>query len=199
MPVQAGGSGYSAAIGSAKASFFDSNAILKLMDRTTAKALSKYGAFVRQRARTSIRYRKKSAPAGSPPSAHRSMKRTKTNRKGETKTQQVSPLRDLLYFSYDREAKSVIIGPVLADQSKGPHRRPKSGTVPKTLEEGGPITVQEILRRGKWSRIDLFTRRQIAGLPSRMRTERIGKHPFMAPADAAERPKLMGFFKENAL
>jgi hypothetical protein len=225
MPLahESGRSGYGSAVQSAKGNFFDADAVLKLMGRTTRKALSKYGAFVRRRAQTSIRYRDKPAAAGQPPSAHRSMTRTKTNRKtGATKKQQVSPLRELIFFSWVPETNGVVIGPVLAPQNRrGRDGRPTSGTVPSTLEEGGSITVEEVLIKGhmvragtrgangrfqaagmvpdKWVRTSIVDRRRLAGLPTRLRAVMVRRHAFMAPADAAERPQLMQFFPEASL
>jgi hypothetical protein len=93
----------------AKKLFFDKAPVLKAMDAKTRAALSKAGAFIRQRARTSMRRRKTVAPQGQPPSAH------------------AGQLRDLLYFAYDPATRSVVVGP----QKFG------KGTVPRVLEEGG--------------------------------------------------------------
>ena len=162
-----------------KQAFFDPSKVIKGMDRASARALSKFGAFVRTRARTSIRYRKDAAAPGQPPSAHKSGMRTKTNRKtGVTKRQPSSPLRDNIYFYYDRETKSVIIGPTLTTGQSARGGRPQGKTVPETLEKGGRV----VLPRGR------------AG---RTRTVTVREHPFMHPAEAAERPKLVGFFQNS--
>ena len=57
-------------ITAAQGGFFDRDAVLKATDKAQRMALSKFGAFVRTRARSSIRKRKGVAPAGSPPSSH---------------------------------------------------------------------------------------------------------------------------------
>jgi hypothetical protein len=98
----------------AKAGFFDKQAVLKNMDAKTASALGRFGAFVRQRARSSIRARKKVSQPGSPPSSHE------------------GGLRRLLFFAYDAKAKSVVIGPT-------PYRE---GKAPAALEEGGQIVAR---------------------------------------------------------
>jgi hypothetical protein len=94
----------------AKAAFFDRDAIKKAADRGTRRALSKFGAFVRTRARSSIRKRKAISKPGAPPSSH-----TGTLRKG-------------ILFGYDAARKSVVIGPVLLGSQNG---------APERLEEGG--------------------------------------------------------------
>jgi hypothetical protein len=94
----------------AKQNFFDRKAVLSRLDKGVKQALSKFGAFVRRRAQTSIRKRKGVSAPGSPPSSH------------------VGTLKKLIFFSYDPGRKSVVIGPVL-----------KSGSsdAPKLLEHGG--------------------------------------------------------------
>lgn len=85
----------------AKKFFFDRQKIIKLMDAATRKSLSKGGAFIRRRAQTSMKYRKKgkaSAP-GTQPYAHKGGR---------------GPLlRKFLYFGYDPGPQSVVIGPAV--------------------------------------------------------------------------------------
>jgi len=95
-----------------KAAFFDSLAVLKRLDKGKKKCLSKMGAFVRQRARSSIRSRRAVSAPGSPPSSHE------------------GSMRRLLFFAYDESTGSVVVGPV-------PFRR---GTAPGLLEYGGTST-----------------------------------------------------------
>lgn len=94
----------------AKKSFFDRKAVIDAADRATKAALSKFGAFVRRRAQTSIKKRKAVSPPGSPPSGH------------------TGTLRRLIFFAFDPGRKSVVIGPVL--NKSGP-------SAPKALEHGG--------------------------------------------------------------
>ena len=96
----------------AKAGFFDRAAVMNTTTKAERKVLSRFGAFVRQRARTSMKRRKDPAPPGQPPSAH------------------VGLLRQHLYFAWDGLRRSVVIGPVLLNQ--------KQGDVPPLLEYGGP-------------------------------------------------------------
>jgi hypothetical protein len=94
----------------AKAGFFDREKVLGSLDRATRKVLSRFGAFVRTRARTSIRRRKGTSPAGRPPYSH------------------VGLLRNLIFFAYDFDKRAVVIGPVLINSPTG---------APENLEYGG--------------------------------------------------------------
>jgi len=155
--------------------FFDTKRVERGMDAATKSALTRFGAFVRQRAKTSIRrapkgqkarvtgikagrfearYRKGllsgviSAP-GKPPLSHE------------------GSLRRLIYFGYDRDRRSVVAGPT-------PFRR---GDAPALLEYGGQVT-RTIVRKSK--RTGRMTRRTMR-MTYRPR-------PFMGPAFLAELP-----------
>ena len=104
--------------------FFDSKAVLGKVDRTTRKVLSKFGAFVRRTAKSSIRKRKRSAPPGRPPSSHTGM------------------LKKFIWFGYDPARKSVVIGPQRLSQNN-------RGQAPSLLEHGGTTV---LLRYGKRKR-----------------------------------------------
>jgi hypothetical protein len=93
--------------------FFDKASVNNAVEKPQADILSKAGAFIRQRAYTSIRRRKKTASPGSPPSSHTDL------------------LRKLIFFGYDSATKSVVIGPKLFKTPKG------SLTAPQALEFGG--------------------------------------------------------------
>ncbi|MGL5097509.1 MAG: hypothetical protein ACRDD1_18120 [Planctomycetia bacterium] len=82
------------------------------MDAGVKRAFSKYGAYVRQTAKTSMKKRKGASAPGTPPNAH----------KGD--------LRKLIFFAYDPKMKTVIVGPTLFRASGLP-------TVPETNEKGG--------------------------------------------------------------
>lgn len=92
--------------------FFDRAAVERAVDNGTRRALSRFGSFVRQRARTSIRKRKATSKPGSPPSSHE------------------GSLRRLILFAYDPSRKSVVIGAT-------PFKR---GEAPALLEYGGTVT-----------------------------------------------------------
>lgn len=99
-----------------QAAFFDKAGVIDAVDAGTRSAFSKYGAYVRTRAKSSIRKRKTSAPPGSPPSSH------------------AGDLKRLIFFAYDANTKSVVVGPVAF----------RKGEAPRLLEHGGTAT-----RRGK--------------------------------------------------
>lgn len=181
-------------IESFRRSFFDSEAILRAMDRATAKALSRFGAFVRQRARTSIRYRQAPSASGQPPSAHRTMRRAKTShRTGVTKVQTVSPLREFIFFAFERATETVVIGPALLNGA----RRNRSQTVPETLEYGGAMTVTEILRGHQWRQVFANLAAAPRGRPTRQRAVAIADRPFMIPAFQTELPQLTSIFADS--
>lgn len=134
---------------SAKAMFFDRHAVISKMDTATRKVLSKFGAFVRRSAKSSIRKRKKPAPPGSPPSSHTGL------------------LKKFIFFGYDPDARSVVIGPTRLNQ-KG------RGEAPPILEYGGKAT---LVRRGKKKRTTYKAR------------------PYMQPAFEKEQPQLPALWR----
>jgi hypothetical protein len=118
-----------------KAAFFDSPKIMRSVDTATRRALSKFAAFVRTRARTSLKYGDKPSAPVSPPTIHKTMVRTKTSKKtGVTKTQSVSPLREFIFFAYEAARQSVVIGPAKLN---------KIGDAPKALEYGGTSMIMD--------------------------------------------------------
>jgi len=101
--------------------FFDTKAVRSKLDATTRRVLSKFGAFVRRTARSSIRKRKRISEPGSPPSSHSGL------------------LKKFIFFGYDPAQRSVVIGPERLSQ-KG------RGEAPHLLEYGGTHAVE---RKGK--------------------------------------------------
>lgn len=151
-------------IADSRKNFFDRQAVLQYVDQKTRRVLSRFGAYVRQRAITSMvghtirKITKKtkfsnvagvSAP-GRPPSVHE------------------GGLVRYLYFAFDREQKSVVIGPALY--------KPREYVVPKVLEEGGRVSART--RDGK-----------ITVMKYRPR-------PFMLPAFQAELPMAAKGYQE---
>jgi hypothetical protein len=130
-----------------KAAFFDTDAVMRAVKAAERKVLSKMGAFIRTRARSSIRKRKATSAPGQPPSSHE------------------GSLKRLIFFAYDAQRNSVVIGPVQF----------KQGTAPKLLEFGGETT-----------------RRYKSGAMRRMKYH---ARPFMAPAGKAEAPKFQELLK----
>jgi hypothetical protein len=102
-----------------RSGFFDASGIVKRVAAAKRKAFGKAGAFVRQRAKTSIKKKKKgTSPAGSPPYSHAGQLR-------------------LIFFSWDAKAESVVVGPILFAATRGP----KQGA--KLQEHGGEATYQD--------------------------------------------------------
>lgn len=165
-----------------KQSFFDRMAVINRVEAAKLRVLSKFGAFVRRRAQTSLRKRKAVSKPGEPPSSHTGI------------------LRRFIFFSYDHATGGVVIGPMKTNQVFfDKHRRPVTGTVPQVLEYGGSITILEWQRfpGGPWERADLRSRRRLAERPLRYRTANIAARPFMRPALAAERPKFSELFRNQ--
>jgi len=130
-----------------KQMFFDSKAVTGAVDRATRRVFSRFGAFVRRGARSSIRKRKRISAPGEPPSSHTGL------------------LRRFIFFGYDRQRRSVVIGPQRLNQ--------KIGDAPQALEHGGTSTIVEGLRGHR-----------------RKRRVRMKARPYMGPAFEKEQPKL---------
>lgn len=81
--------------------FFDRKSVLDAVDKAEAKNLSKFGAYVRTRSRSSIRKRKKQADPGKPPSSHQ------------------GNLKRLIFFQYSKQAGEVVIGPAVFGRHLG--------------------------------------------------------------------------------
>jgi hypothetical protein len=102
---------------SAQAGFFDRDVVQRAVSKGERRVLSKFGAFVRQRAKTSIRTNKGISRPGAPPYSH------------------VGLLKRFIFFAYDLERRSVVIGPTLLGKS--------THSVPQLLEYGGEVTRKE--------------------------------------------------------
>lgn len=161
-------------INAAKTQFFD-RPVVNAVDRATVRALSRFGAYVRTAARGLIRSGKKPSRPGKPP------------------RNQTGTLKKFLFFVFDKSRRSVVIGPAKTNQV---------GTAPESLESGGPVTILESLNpySGKWRRKDMRFRRTDNGgqatWETRKRTVQIEARPFMGPAYAKEKPKLMGLWRD---
>lgn len=174
-----------------KGAFFDAKPVKRAVDKTTRRVLSRFGAYVRTRARQSIRKRKKPSAPGQPPSSH------------------TGTLKRLILFAYEAARKNLIAGPLLAETG-GPHK-PAGATVPEVLEYGGSILISEFQRdhtpasrrilesqgvdpdawirvRKRWpSRTKARRRRSVA----------IAARPTMRLAFEAERPKLPSMWADS--
>ena len=130
--------------------FFDTKTVRRRINATTRRVLSRFGAFVRRTAKSSIRKRKKPSQPGSPPSSHTGL------------------LKRLIFFGYEPNRKSVVIGPVRLSR--------KVGDAPETLEHGG---MSAVLKRGKKKRT------------------RIAKRSYMGPAMDREKPQLPKMWRDS--
>lgn len=180
--------------------FFDDAQVMAAVAKKERQALSKFGAFVRTRSRSSLRYIGKRAAArnevsapGKPPFLHRS------------KSGGDSPLKALLFFAYDHAEKSVVIGPaVFPSRAKS---QPTGGTIPGTLEKGGTVTVVKRIpvksgaRQASPRQKEAFLRKVKDGsitvqrkFTEKRESKNYAARPFMAPALKAEIPNFLPLF-----
>jgi len=159
-----------------KAGFFDSERIKKAVPKAQRKVLSRFGAFVRTRSRTSIRKRKGTSVPGGPPYSKTGL------------------LKRFIYFAYDLQARSVVIGPQRLSSVKDPD-------APNRIEYGGSVRAQsrEIWVNGQAER-DSKTGRFRPG--SKKKIVITGQmtyqpRPFMTPALKAELPGLPGMWRDS--
>jgi hypothetical protein len=103
--------------------------VLARVDPATRKNNSRWGAYARQQARSSLHYGTGTSAAGQPPTVHRTMLRAKTSKAGVRRLQAVSPYREFILFAWDESSRSVVVGPVRLPD--------KRGDAPAALEHGG--------------------------------------------------------------
>lgn len=142
-----------------KVAFFDRQAVLSVIGKAKTKNLSKAGSYVRRSARSSLRRRRASSLPGEPPSVH-------------TK-HPVATLKNI-WFVFDRQSRSVIVGPVkLRTSSLTSSNR---ATVPELMEKGGTAVVvkSKVRRRARYE-----------------------PRPFMGPALKRELPKFEGLWAKS--
>jgi len=125
-------------IDNVKGLFFDSKKVMRSADRATRRVLSRFGAYVRRSAKSSIRKRKRVSAPGQPPSSHTGL------------------LKKFIFFAYDPDEKNVVIGPVRLSR--------KPGQAPEALEHGGQTTIsRRRWRRGR--RVTVTQKTRIAARP----------------------------------
>lgn len=166
---------------SARQFFFDRQVVLDRVQAGTRRALSRAGAFVRRRARSRLRRRKRVSRPGESPSVHAQ--------------DRIATLRNIL-FAWGPGSPSVVIGPVALHHVQST-RLPDGtaavrGTVPELLEFGGTARLFEwdLTGRGDWTRADrratrTFSRWQQQGIlfqRTRVRVASYAPRPFMGPA-----------------
>lgn len=188
-----------------KKNFFGT-AATDILSKEEKRALGRMGAYTRTIARNSLKYKDGPAAAGQPPHVHRLITRVRLKKKtGEVKEQQVSPLKELLFFAYDRSSKSTVVGPVLFNSSR--KSQPVGDTVPGLLERGGRMTmvstkrVKVTGRKVSERQKAAFVRKLKDGTLTRpvrevvVRTAKaVQPHPFMKPAMVKALPKFPDLF-----
>lgn len=151
--------------------FFDSPAVIKRLTEAERRAMSRIGAFIRRRSRTSLRRRKSVSAPGSTPSVH-----SRSN---------VATLKNIL-FAYEASKHRVIVGPVKLNQVNSTDNGRL--TVPEIHEFGATVRIHEMRFRGNgsrdpspWFRRDM--RRSIRPWQeARVRNATYPKRPTMGPA-----------------
>lgn len=131
--------------------FFDRAAVINDVDKTARRALAGFGGLTRTISRRSIRKRKTISAPGKPP------------------TSQTGLLKRFIFFSFDPQSRSVVIGPAALQRVEG------GGDGPSLLEFGGKRTSGQ---RGK----QVFRPR-----------------PFMGPAFDKAQEKLPDIWQKSAI
>ncbi len=172
--------------------FLTTDAVKRAIPPASRKALSRAGGLLRKVAQRSMRYRKKASLAGQPPSAHR---------------ERGALLRKLLFFGWDSQAESVVVGPLGFGKNgaalqefggrvrvKNPRRRFRK------IGDGGEIRISA----GVAVYTKLATQAQ-AHRANRLNRELYGedfiqvsvpRRPFMKPALDKVSPELPKFYKD---
>ena len=148
--------------------FFDRQEGKDRMTKANRKALTKVGAFVRRRARSSLRRRKKRSEPGEPPSVHTS--------------DRVATLKNIL-FAYEPQAETLVVGPVRLNRQAVLGPQLGSATVPQVHEFGATLKIHEAKVGNHWRS---GRRRVRRGQPVRVRRVKYSERPFMGPALEAE-------------
>lgn len=107
--------------------------VLTPLSEATEANLMKFGAYVRRRARQSLKYGGAVSKPGQPPKARR------VNRRNYK--QPHSPLREFILFDVDKENMQVVIGPkMLSGRTNAAGKLEKGGTV--RTHDGKMVTIQ---------------------------------------------------------
>jgi hypothetical protein len=161
-----------------KAAFFD-KVIQDKVTPATFRALARFGALVRTKARRSIRKRKKSSKPGEAPSSHNGQ------------------LRNNIFFAYEPNRGGVVIGPSARRMSGSGGGIVTKQLATETLEYGGKVGVVETRHKsGKW----LSTGgRRIKGTGGRRRVRwvKVKPRPYMGPAFDSTAPLASTFWRNS--
>src|SRR5260221_9162328 len=91
-----------------KGLFFDRDLVLGKAEKASVKVLARFGAFVRRRARSSI----KPLPKRAKTREKRGISADGTSAPGNPPVSHKGTIRDFIFFSYDPTSNNVVIGPV---------------------------------------------------------------------------------------
>ena len=168
----------------AKAGFFDRAAVIAALDKTTRKALSNFGGWVRTTAKRSIRGTTKDRKQSSP---------------GEPPINRTGLLRKFIFYSFDLRKRTVVIGPTKLN-GKDSTFVASTETGAELLEHGGQATILESKWPGNymWNRADLHNPGRLARKETRRRTITVSARPFMNPAFELGKKELPRMFKDAA-
>ena len=164
MPLNAAGS-YATKHSAHLANFFDSDKIMKAVDKGIRKQLGWFGGYVRKASMNSLKDVPNAGSPGNPPHVHTVYLKKHTGKKGKNRVKLTvfkarSLFKDSILYSYNAKAQEVIIGPFLFKDGDA------SNPVPGLLEKGGVTRKTIKSKTGK-------TRVKISRYPAR---------PYMRPA-----------------
>jgi hypothetical protein len=112
-----------------KGGFFDRGWVRSTLGELGKRALSLFGARVRQRAQLRIR------------------ERDRASQPGEGPTNQTGLLREFIFFAFSPQAGGGMGGVVIGPAKLGGRKEGPDGPTPKVLEFGGAATVAQYRRR----------------------------------------------------
>lgn len=128
----------------AKGGFLDRKKVVDLIGKKAASFLARQGGLIRTIARRSIRRRKGASKPGKPPYSH------------------VGLLRDMIFFSFGPDKKSVVVGPAKLERTNSPV------PAPGLLEHGGSVTTKNPRRKdrkiGDYAPVDVVGKGVVYGI-----------------------------------
>lgn len=145
--------------------FGESAKITDAAEKAHVRALKRFGAFLRTRARRSLRRRKKPSQPGRPPSVH--------------SRDRVATIKNIL-FALGPGNRSVVTGPVRLNQKQFLGGQLQSGIVPQLMEHGGTAGFREKRVGSMW--VSVGRRKPREDQPTRVRMATYKARPFMGPA-----------------
>jgi hypothetical protein len=151
--------------------FLDRAAVQRKLDSARVKVLSRQGAFLRRRWRSSLRRRKSVSRPGATPSVH--------------SRDSIATLKNILFY-YDPRSQSVVVGMVKLNQ----RNMTASGniSIPALMEFGGSVRIREERRKNsqRWFRRDNRRRTDPTKFEYRDRVAVYAARPSGGPALRAE-------------